>query len=216
MKVDGENMLDNVFVFCQSAIKITSSKNIYFDPYLIKDNLNDADVIFITHEHYDHFDLESINKVKKDDTLIVVPNSMLNKVLSLFDQNEILGVDPDKEYSIFDFKVKVVRAYNNNKKFHPKENNWVGYILYLDNNSYYIMGDTDDTLDAREVKCDYLFVPIGGVYTMNGIEGATLTNVIKPKCVIPIHYKTVVGSELELNNFLNNLDNNIQNKIYIK
>ena len=209
-------MLDNVLVYCQSAIKISSNKNIYFDPYLIKEKTSDADVIFITHEHYDHFDLESINNIKKDDTIIVVPNSMINKVSSLFEHNEILGVDPDKEYNIYDFKFKTVRAYNNQKQFHPKDNNWVGYLLYLDNLSYYIMGDTDDTIDARDVKCDILFVPIGGTYTMDGKEGSILTNYIKPKYVVPIHYKTIVGDIEEVNDFLNNLDKSINYKIYIK
>lgn len=209
-------MLDNVLVYCQSAIKISSNKNIYFDPYLIKEKTSDADVIFITHEHYDHFDLESINNIKKDDTIIVVPNSMINKVSSLFDHNEILGVDPGKEYNIYDFKFKTIRAYNNQKQFHPKDNNWVGYLLYLDNLSYYIMGDTDDTIDARDVKCDILFVPIGGTYTMDGKEGSILTNYIKPKYVVPIHYKTIVGGIEEVNDFLNNLDKSINYKIYIK
>lgn len=209
-------MLDNVLVYCQSAIKISSNKNIYFDPYLIKEKTSDADVIFITHEHYDHFDLESINNIKKDDTIIVVPNSMINKVSSLFEHNEILGVDPGKEYNIYDFKFKTIRAYNNQKQFHPKDNNWVGYLLYLDNLSYYIMGDTDDTIDARDVKCDILFVPIGGTYTMDGKEGSILTNYIKPKYVVPIHYKTIVGGIEEVNDFLNNLDKSINYKIYIK
>ena len=209
-------MIDNVLVFCQSAIKINSDKIIYFDPYLIEEDYNDADVIFITHEHYDHFDIKSINKVIKNDTIIVVPNSMIEKVSNLFEHYEILGVDPDKEYNIFDFKFKTIRSYNNDKKFHPKENNWLGYLVYLDNYSYYIMGDSDDTTDARSVKCDVLFVPIGGTYTMDGKEGSVLTNFIKPKIVVPIHYKTVVGSEIELNDFINNLDKDINYKIYIK
>lgn len=209
-------MIDNVLVFCQSAIKINSDKIIYFDPYLIEEDYNDADVIFITHEHYDHFDIKSINKVIKNDTIIVVPNSMIEKVSNLFEHYEILGVDPDKEYNIFDFKFKTIRSYNNDKKFHPKENNWLGYLVYLDNYSYYIMGDSDDTTDARSVKCDVLFVPIGGTYTMDGKEAAVLTNFIKPKIVVPIHYKTVVGSEIELNDFINNLDKDINYKIYIK
>lgn len=209
-------MIDNVLVFCQSTIKINSDKIIYFDPYLIEEDYNDADVIFITHEHYDHFDIKSINKVIKNDTIIVVPNSMIEKVSNLFEHYEILGVDPDKEYNIFDFKFKTIRSYNNDKKFHPKENNWLGYLVYLDNYSYYIMGDSDDTTDARSVKCDVLFVPIGGTYTMDGKEAAVLTNFIKPKIVVPIHYKTVVGSEIELNDFINNLDKDINYKIYIK
>ena len=208
-------MLDNVFINCQSSIKIIDNKVIYFDPYLIKERKSDADIIFITHDHYDHFDLESINNIKKSDTILVVPNSMLEKVSNLFEELEIVGVDPDKEYNIFDYNVKTVRAYNNDKKFHPKENNWVGYIININNLSYYIMGDTDDTLDARKVSCDYLFIPIGGTYTMNAIEASDFTNFINPKEVIPIHYKTVVGSDEDFNIFISKLNNNIQYKKYI-
>ena len=141
---------------------------------------------------------------------------MLDKTSILFEHNEVLGVDPDKEYNIYDFNIITVRAYNNNKTFHPKNNNWVGYILFMDNTSYYIMGDTDDTTDARNAKCDVLFIPIGGTYTMNYQEAAEYTNYIKPKYVIPIHYKTVVGSLEDANNFINLLNNDIKSKIYIK
>lgn len=209
-------MLDNVYVNAQSSIKFIFNKIIYFDPYLIKDDIHDADVIFITHDHYDHFDLESINNIKKDDTVIVVPSSMIDKVSTLFEHNEVLGVDANKEYSIYDFKFTPIKAYNNDKKFHPIENNWVGYLINIDNTSYYIMGDTDDTIDARNVKCDVLFVPIGGTYTMNSDEAAIYTNYIKPKAVVPIHYKTVVGSIDDANNFISKLDNNIEYKLFIK
>ena len=208
-------MLDNVKVFCQSAIKINSNKIIYFDPYLIKDKYNDADVIFITHDHYDHFDLESINNIIKKDTIVVVPNTMVEKVSNLLEEYEILGVDPDNNYKIFDIEFNTIRAYNNNKKFHPKENNWLGYVICLDNKSYYIMGDTDDTIDARRVKCDYLFIPIGGTYTMNYLEASELTNYIKPKIVIPIHYKTVVGSDSDYEGFVKNINKDIEYKKYI-
>ena len=208
-------MLDNVFINCQSSIKIISDKVLYFDPYLIKESNNDADIIFITHDHYDHFDLESINNIKKKDTIIVVPNSMVDKVSNLFETHEILGVDPDMEYNVYDINVKTIRAYNNEKKFHPKENNWVGYLVYLDNFSYYIMGDTDDTIDARGVKCDYLFIPIGGTYTMNYEEASLYTNYVKPKVVVPIHYKTVVGNDTDYNEFINRLDKDIKYKKYI-
>ena len=208
-------MLDNVFINCQSSIKILNDKIIYFDPFLIKDKKSDADIIFITHDHYDHFDLESIDNIIKKETIIVVPNSMVEKVSNLLEEYEVLGVDPDKEYNIYDIKVKTVRAYNNDKKFHPKDNNWVGYIIILDNKSYYIMGDTDDIPDARKVSCDYLFVPIGGTYTMNYHEAAEYTNYIKPKVVIPIHYKTVVGSDEDYYEFINNLNKGIEYKKYI-
>ena len=85
-------------------------------------------------------------------------------------------------------------AYNKNKQFHPKEKEWVGYIIKMEGTTYYIAGDTDYTKEASKVKCDVAFVPIGGTYTMNYVEAAALINKIKPKYVIPIHYGTIVGN----------------------
>ena len=208
-------MLDNVFINCQSSIKIISDKVLYFDPYLIKESNNDADIIFITHDHYDHFDLESINNIKKKDTIIVVPNSMVDKVSNLFETHEILGVDPDMEYNVYDINVKTIRAYNNEKKFHPKENNWVGYLVYLDNFSYYIMGDTDRTPETDKVKTDICFVPIGGTYTMNVEEASKYINDIKPKKAIPIHYGKIVGDVSLGNQFKEMVDKDIEVDVLI-
>ena len=61
-----------------SSIRVESDKVIYFDPYLIDDESHDADIIFITHEHYDHFSVEDIKKVEKDDTVYVIPECMYN------------------------------------------------------------------------------------------------------------------------------------------
>ena len=209
-------MLDNIEVFCQSSIKIVDDKIIYFDPYNITENFSDADIIFITHDHYDHFDLESINKVIKKDTILVAPLSMRDKVTSTFEHYELLFVEPKREYKIYDYKINTVRAYNLNKQFHPKDNNWVGYILSNKNISYYIMGDTDDTSEAREVSCDVLFIPIGGTYTMNKEEAANYTNYIKPKFVIPIHYGSIVGKYSDANDFEKMINKDIKTIIKIK
>ncbi len=208
-------MLDNVIVFRQSSIKITRDKVLYFDPFKIEKEYKDADIIFITHDHFDHFDLESINKVKKDTTKIVVPYSLKDKVLNSFKSDNVLLVEPDKSYTLDNIKFDTVRAYNNNKKFHPKENNWVGYLLYLDNYKYYVMGDTDDTVDARSVAPDILFVPIGGMYTMDVSEAINYTNYVKPKIAVPIHYGEVVGSKEDGEEFINGLDETIKGVILI-
>lgn len=208
-------MLDNVIVFRQSSIKITRDKVLYFDPFKIEKEYKDADIIFITHDHFDHFDLESINKVKKDTTKIVIPYSLKDKVLTSFKSDNVLLVEPDKSYTLDNIKFDTVRAYNNNKKFHPKENNWVGYLLYLDNYKYYVMGDTDDTVDARSVAPDILFVPIGGMYTMDVSEAINYTNYVKPKIAVPIHYGEVVGSKEDGEEFINGLDETIKGVILI-
>lgn len=195
-----EKALENIRVLCHSSIKFEKEKIIYFDPFKVDKNYNDADIIFITHSHYDHFS-EDILKVKKETTKIVMPEETymsnkekLNNVLSFKEENIII-VEPNKSYTLDNINFKTIPAYNVNKNFHPKENNWVGYIIYLDDISYYIAGDTDITEENKQVKCDVAFVPIGGTYTMTAKEAAELINTIKPKIAVPTHYGLIVGTK---------------------
>ena len=118
----------------------------------------------------------------------------LNNVLGFKEEN-IITVEPNKSYTVDNIKFKTIPAYNINKNFHPKENKWVGYIIYLDDISYYIAGDTDITEENKQVKCDVAFVPIGGTYTMTAKEAAELINIIKPKIAVPTHYGLIVGTK---------------------
>ncbi|MBR1386537.1 MAG: MBL fold metallo-hydrolase [Bacilli bacterium] len=209
-------MLDNVEVFCQSTIKISCDLVLYFDPFKIENESHDADIIFITHDHFDHFDINSILKIKKDDTFIVVPSTLESDVKSYFERDKILVVEPNNSYLVKNISFKTVRAYNINKDFHPKNKNWVGYLVSINNINYYIMGDTDDTLDARSVSADVLFIPIGGVYTMNYMEAVDFTNYVKPKVAVPIHYGDIVGNKEDAINFISNLNSEIEGKILKK
>ena len=209
-------MLENVYVFCHSSIKLDKDKKIYFDPYNIDTEYKDADIIFVTHDHFDHYDIDSINKIRKDDTYIVVPHTLKEEVSKHFKEEYILVVDPGKEYNINDISFKTVRAYNIGKNFHPKENNWVGYIVNVDGYSYYVMGDTDETTESKCVTCDVLFIPIGGKYTMDKDEARHLTNIIGPKIAVPIHYGSVIGTTEDANYFVKNIDKSIEGRILIK
>ncbi len=209
-------MLENIEVLCHSSIKIKKEKTIYFDPFKITENYNDADIIFITHDHFDHYSEEDIEKVKKEDTIIVVPESLYEKVLQDgFKKEYIITVIPNRNYQLKGIKFETIPAYNLNKKFHPKENNWVGYILEINDIKYYIAGDTDITEDNKKVKCDVAFVPIGGTYTMDFKEASELVNEIKPKIAIPIHYGEIVGTKEDAQNFIKLLNQKIEGKILI-
>ena len=209
-------MLENIEVLCHSSIKIKKEKIIYFDPFKITENYKDADIIFITHDHFDHYSEEDIEKVKKEDTIIVIPESLYEKVLQDgFKKECIITVIPNKNYQLKWIKFETIPAYNLNKKFHPKENNWVGYILEMNDIRYYIAGDTDITEDNKKVKCDVAFVPIGGTYTMDFKEAAELVNQIKPKIAIPIHYGEIVGTKEDAQNFIKLLNSEIEGKILI-
>lgn len=209
-------MLENIQVLCHSSIKINEGKVIYFDPFKINKQYNDADIIFITHDHYDHYSEEDIDKVIKPDTTIVIPEGMQVKLLKKGIKNSnIITVEPEKTYVVEGLKFETIPAYNVNKAFHPKDNGWVGYILEIDGIRYYIAGDTDINEENKRVKCDIAFVPVGGTYTMDFKEAAELVNEIKPKVAVPIHYGSIVGTNEDAINFQKLLNPEINCKIKI-
>lgn len=207
-------MLENIEVFIQSSIRFNRDLKIYFDPLRMETSYNDADIIFITHSHWDHLSIEDINKAKKNDTIIVAPSSIKSDVENL--GLELLLVEPDNRYEVKGISFETVRAYNNEKEFHPIENNWVGYIITFDNVRYYIAGDTDKTVDNMKVKCDVAFIPIGGKFTMNAKEAAELINAIKPKIVVPIHYGSIIGTKQDEVDFANLIEPDIKCEILLK
>ena len=205
-------MLENVKINCHSSIKISKGQVIYIDPFKITEEKHDADIIFITHNHYDHYSEEDIDKVIKEDTIIVMPETMREQSK----YKNILLVQPNEHYEVNNIKILTIPAYNINKNFHPKENKWVGYILNIEGFTYYIAGDTDITPENKEVKCDIAFVPVGGTYTTNAKEAAELVNIIKPKIAIPIHYGSIVGTKQDAIDFEKELNKEIKCEILIK
>ena len=187
--IKGDNM--EITINTQSSIKLKDNIIIYFDPYLIKEQTNDADYIFITHDHYDHLDLPSINNILKDTTKIIIPSSITNSLIDL--NNELILVEPNDNITVDDINIKTIKSYNINKPYHPKDKNYLGYIITYNNKTYYIMGDTDIVPEIDNIKCDVLFIPIGGKFTCDYQEAAEYVNKIKPSIVIPIHYGTIVG-----------------------
>lgn len=184
-----------ITVNCQSSIRIENGGlAIYFDPLKIAER-HDANCIFITHSHWDHFSPENIQKAVNESTIIVAPRDVYDKLAETgFDANKLHYVKPYDELDLGNIHVQAVPAYNINKDFHPKDNNWVGYVVTIGNTTYYVMGDTDALSENEHIRCDVLFIPIGGIYTMDATEAATFTNKIHPTTAIPIHYGMVIGT----------------------
>ena len=210
-------MLNNIEVLYHSSIRINKEKTIYIDPFKIDRNYNDADIIFITHDHYYHYSEEDIDKVINENTVIVIPEELLTKVLKKgINKNAIITVEPNQKYMVQGIKFETVPAYNTNKTFHPKENGWVGYVIEINGIKYYIAGDTDITEENKKVKCDVAFVPVGGTYTMDFKEAAQLVNQIQPKVAIPIHYGSVVGTKQDAEEFIKLLHTNVKGVILMR
>ena len=186
---------DNIKINTHSSIKIEGTKTIYFDPWQIKDSSFDADIIFLTHDHFDHFSPEDIKKIKKAETKIVAPLSTKENVSkdSGVAIENLIFLSPDESLDLDGIKIQAIPAYNPNKKFHPRENNWLGYLVEMDGIKYLVTGDTDATDELLKVKCDISLTPIGGTYTMTAKEAAEAVCIISPKLAIPTHYGNIVG-----------------------
>ena len=181
-------MLENIEVLYHSSIRISKNKVIYIDPFKIDKNYNDADIVFITHDHFDHYSEEDIDKVINENTTIIIPEELLTKLLRKgINKNAIITVEPNEKYMVQGIKFETIPAYNTNKTFHPKKNGWVGYIIIINGIRYYIAGDTDITEENKQVKCDVAFVPVGGTYTMDFKEAARDTGLnIKVDYVVSV------------------------------
>lgn len=207
-------MKNKISINCHSSIKITGENIIYFDPYNIEKKVNDADYVFLTH---DHLDIQSLKNVMKEETLVITPTSIpLTALEPVVRKDQVIGVCPNEQYFIGKMNVYTVPSYNINKDFHKKSYNWVGYIIEINSEKIYIAGDTDLNEDIKKVKCDVAIIPIGGTYTMNYSEAAELINIIKPKHVIPSHYGTIVGDLKDAEAFKKLLSNDIECHLLIQ
>lgn len=200
--------LSHIAVNTQSSIRIEGSEILYFDPFQVEEALHDADIIFITHEHYDHFEPDSIAKVKNENTFLAAPESMKEKVISEsgIAPDRCLFCKPDETHKLGDIVIKTIPAYNKLKPFHTKGKKWLGYIVDMNGIRYYVAGDTDVNEDIRKVQCDVAMVPIGGFYTMDRKQAADYIAAMKPKAVIPTHYGDIVGKKTDGIDFKNDLE----------
>lgn len=189
--------MENITWFGHASFAFTDTngnKIYYVDPFdLTVTKLEKADLVFITHAHQDHFSPVDIEKIVKAETTIIAPPDILAKINR--DDTLKQAVEPNKSYEINGFKFQTIPAYNTNPEklhFHPKTNNWVGYIFELNGKKIYHAGDTDfieEMKDLKNLNLDIAMLPIGGVYTMDVEEAAKAANAIAAKITIPMHYR---------------------------
>jgi L-ascorbate metabolism protein UlaG (beta-lactamase superfamily) len=182
-------------------------KNIFIDPWQLKSE-DKADIILVTHSHYDHCSFPDIEKIVKDGTLVICTADSQSTINKIQKKIEIVPIEPDKEVSLKDIKIKAVKAYNSNKQFHQKSEFWVGYLIFLGNTVVYHAGDTDVIKEManipEETKKLYLIalLPVGGTYTMTAQEAVKAAELIKPALAIPMHFGSGIGTEADGKKFV--------------
>lgn len=182
-------MLDSIHWLGHDSFRIDGEVTIYIDPWKLKPNSPPADLILITHEHYDHFSIEDIEAVRKKDTECVAPASVGVKL-----KGKVHTVRPGDRITARGIAIDVLPAYNLEKRFHPRKAGHVGYIVTVGGQRIYHTGDTDAIPEMAGLKPDIAMVPVSGTYVMDAVEAVEAVHLIQPQVAIPMHYGDIVGT----------------------
>ncbi len=173
-----------------------SSGVLYIDPWKLPAPRSDADVVFVSHMHYDHFSKADIEAISKSDTVVIAPSDVLREL------GGANGVTPGDSVYIKDILVEAVAAYNIDKTFHPRSQNWCGAVFTVDDRRIYYAGDTDHVPEMADLPgVDIALLPVGGIYTMTAHEAAQACLAIRPRLAIPYHWGDIVGRDEDAQEF---------------
>lgn len=202
------SMIENIHWLGHDAFKIAGEKVIYTDPFQLK-KPDRADIILITHEHYDHCSPDDVAKVQTENTVIVAPPDCAQKL-----KGNIETVKPGDKLTVHGIEIETIPSYNTNKQFHTKDRNWVGYIFKVNGKRIYLAGDTDRIPEMKTLKnIDIALLPVSGTYVMTADEAIQAALDIQPKIAIPMHYGSIVGEKSDAERFADGLKGKVDVKI---
>jgi len=169
---------------------------IYIDPWQLSKAEHDATLILVSHTHYDHYSAEDVAKATGPDSELIGPRDVI-----IAEGNGRI-IKPGQIIELGAVKVTAVASYNPNKQFHPKANNWLGFVVEIEGTRIYYAGDTDITDEMKDLtNIDVALLPVGGTYTMGVEEAVTAVEHMKPKRAIPCHWGEIVGSHSDAERF---------------
>ena len=205
-----EDVLSKISWLGHDGLLYQDQKTLYFDPFQISGG-PPADLILISHDHFDHCSPEDVKKIQTQDTIIVTEADSAKKL-----SGRIEIIKPGETKTIQGITIEAVPSYNTNKDFHPKTNNWLGFIVTLNGVRLYHPGDADFIPEMKTIQADIAFLPVSGTYVMTAKEAAEAAKVLKPRIAVPIHYGAIVGTDDDAREFKKLLEGIVEVRILAK
>lgn len=207
-------MIENLHWLGHDAFRWDGSKTVYFDPWHIADGAKKADLICVSHEHYDHYSPEDIARISAKETVILTSaEAALQMKGARITSKEVRAMAPGQKADVGGASITATASYNIGKKFHPKNANKLGFLVTMDGVTVYHAGDTDAIPEMSSYRCDIALLPVSGTYVMTADEAAAAARAIRPKVAVPMHYGEVAGSAADAKRFEQALKGDIEVKI---
>lgn len=186
------------------SFRIDASKTIYLDPYQVSSGPK-ADLVMITHDHFDHCSPDDVAKIQQPGTVIVTEKDSAKKLTG-----DLRVIKPGESLVVDEVKVEAIPSYNTDKEFHPKRNAWLGFIIEIQGVRVFHAGDTDFIPEMNGFNVDIALLPVSGTYVMTADQAVEAALAISPKLAIPMHYGTIVGSDQDAITFKKALEGKIE------
>ena len=182
-------------------VELGTGKRVLIDPYKLAKPVA-ADLILITHPHFDHYSPDDVRQCAGPTTHFVTVADVASSL-----QGRVTVIKPGDKVVVEGVPIETVPAYNTNKfrapgqPFHPKSKGWVGFIVTLNGQRFYHTGDSDFVDEMRDLNVDIALLPVSGTYVMTPEEAAEAAKALRPRVAVPMHYGAIAGSEAEARRF---------------
>ena len=196
-------MLEHIHWLGHDTFRLDGSSTVYIDPWKLPAGARPADLILVTHDHFDHFSAADIARIGSAATTLIGPAAVTGQVSSL----TTVTLAPGEAATVGGVTVTAVPAYNLDKfrgpgePYHPREAGYLGYVVEMDGRRIYHAGDTDAIPEMSDVRCDVALLPVGGTYTMTAEEAAAACEELDAAAAVPMHFADIVGTRADAERF---------------